>query len=179
MSARPSLADATITLTDTIESKESAMTTLALSRSALTRAAVALAASLVLAAPARAHGGPSDASAALSAVPVAVSVVAPAAVLSAGAVLTVVAVESTARGTVWVLKRASDGVKVSVEFAGKVVGGAALSVGTAVTVSAIGTGMVLSAAGEAIAFIPNEIGASLLHNERLTPAAARAEKVSR
>ena len=35
-------------------------------------------------------------------------------------------------------------------------------------VTAISTGYVLSAAGEAIAFIPNEIGASLLHNERVT-----------
>lgn len=117
---------------------------------------------------ARAHGGPSDASAALSAVPVAISVVAPSVVLSAGAAFVVVAIESTARGTVWVLERASDGVRLSVEFSGKVVAGAATLIGTAVVVTAISTGYVLSAAGEAIAFIPNEIGASLLHNERVT-----------
>ncbi len=117
---------------------------------------------------ARAHGGPSDASAALSAVPVAISVVAPSVVLSAGATFVVVAIESTARGTVWVLERASDGARISVEFSGKVVAGAATSIGTAVVVTAISTGYVLSAAGEAIAFIPNEIGASLLHNERVT-----------
>ena len=79
-----------------------------------------------------------------------------------------VAIESTARGTVWVLERASDGARLSVEFSGKVVAGAATSIGTAVVVTAISTGYVLSAAGEAIAFIPNEIGASLLHNERVT-----------
>lgn len=110
----------------------------------------------------------SEASAALSALPVAVSVVAPSVVLTAGASLVVVAVEVTAAGTVWVLKRASDGVKVSVRFAGKVVTGASVAVGTAVTVIVVGTGVVLSAAGEAIAFIPNEIGASLMHNERVT-----------
>lgn len=113
--------------------------------------------------------GGSEASAALSALPVAVSVVAPSAVLTAGASLVVVAVEVTAAGTVWVLKRVSDGVKVSVRFAGKVVTGTSVAVGTAVSVVVVGTGMLLSAAGQAIAFIPNEIGASLMHNERVTP----------
>ena len=105
---------------------------------------------------ASARGGPSDASVASSAV------------LAGGAAFVVVAVESTARGTVWVLERASDGVRISVEFSGKVVVGAATSVGTAVVVTAISTGYVISAAAEAIAFIPNEIGASLLYNERVT-----------
>jgi hypothetical protein len=35
-------------------------------------------------------------------------------------------------------------------------------------VSVIGSGVVLSALGEAIAFIPNELGRALLHNERVT-----------
>lgn len=109
----------------------------------------------------------SDASA-ISALPVAVSVAAPVMLLSGGVMLAVVSVEASARGTVWVLERASDGARVSVRFAGKVLGGAALSVGTAVAVTAIGSGVVLSAAGQAIAFIPNEIGASLLHNEKIT-----------
>ena len=103
-----------------------------------------------------------------SMLPVAISVAAPVMLLTAGASLVVVAVESTARGTVWVLERASDGVRVSVQFAGKVLEGAAVSVGTAVVVSAIGSGYVLSAAGQALAFVPNEIGKALLHNEQLT-----------
>jgi hypothetical protein len=32
----------------------------------------------------------------------------------------------------------------------------------------LSTGWVLSAAGEAIAFVPNEIGRALLYNERIT-----------
>ncbi len=36
------------------------------------------------------------------------------------------------------------------------------------TVSTIGAGIILSAAGEAIAFVPNALGRALLHNERLT-----------
>ncbi|HLO95678.1 MAG TPA: hypothetical protein VK195_15305 [Burkholderiaceae bacterium] len=115
----------------------------------------------------QAHDPSSDLSL-VSMLPVAVSVAAPVAVLSAGAVLTVVAVEASAQGTVWILERASDGARLSVRFAGQVLKGAALSAGTAVTVSVIATGTVLSIAGEAICFIPNEIGASLLYNEKVS-----------
>ncbi len=101
---------------------------------------------------------------ALSLLPVAVSVAAPVALLSTGAVLTVVAVEASARGTVWVLERASDGARASVNFSGKA--GAAL--GTVVVITVIGSGCLLSAAGEAIAFVPNAIGTALLHNEQVT-----------
>ena len=41
-------------------------------------------------------------------------------------------------------------------------------VGTVVVVSAIGARLLLSAAGEVLAFIPNELGKDLLHNERVT-----------
>lgn len=96
------------------------------------------------------------------------SVAAPVILSAAGAVFVVRLVEVTARGTVYVLARASDGAQVSVEIVGKSVRASAMGAGTAVTVSVIGTGMVLSALGEAIAFIPNELGKALLHNERIT-----------
>jgi hypothetical protein len=104
--------------------------------------------------------GASTAAGAVVAVPVILS--------TAGAVLVVKTVESTARGTVYVLERASDGARASIELSGKAVAGASLVAGTAVVVSVIGAGVVLSALGEAIAFIPNELGRALLHNERLT-----------
>lgn len=85
-----------------------------------------------------------------------------------GAVLVVKTVESTARGTVYVLERVSDGASASIEVVGKGLGGLSTGVGASVQVSAIGAGVVLSAAGEAIAFIPNALGRALLHNERLT-----------
>jgi hypothetical protein len=91
----------------------------------------------------------SDASA-LSLLPVAVSVAAPVAILSAGAVLTVVAVPGLAAGTVWVLERASDGARASVNLASSAVVG----LGAAVMVTAVSAGWVLSAAGEAIAVHP-------------------------
>ena len=132
------------------------------------------------AAPARAQ---SEASLALSALPVAsvvagasvgaaaVSVV-PVALSVAGTTLVVKAVEVTARGTVYLLERASDGAQASVEVVGRaasgLVAGAVIGVGTVVTVSVIGTGVLLSTAAEVLAFIPNELGRALLHNERVT-----------
>jgi hypothetical protein len=112
---------------------------------------------------AQAHPNASDASA-LSMLPIAVSVAAPVMFISGGAMLTVVAVEASAEGTVWVLERASDGVRASITVAG----GVSVAIGTAVVVTAISAGWVLSAAGQAIAFIPNQIGAALLYNERVT-----------
>lgn len=115
----------------------------------------------------QAHPNASDASA-LSALPVAMSVTAPVMILSAGAVLSVVAVEASVDGMVWVLERASDGARASVRLSGQLAGGLSVAVGTTVMVVAISTGWVLSAAGQAIAFIPNEIGKALLYNERVT-----------
>ena len=144
--------------------------------------AASLSAALV-SAPARAQ---SEASLVLSALPVAsvvgagsavegsaaagaaaVSVV-PAALAVSGAVLVVKAVEVSARGTVIVLERASDGARASVELSGRAASGVVAGVGTAVAVSVIGAGVLLSAAGEVLCFIPNELGRALLHNERLT-----------
>lgn len=95
-------------------------------------------------------------------------VVVPVALSTAGAVLVVKSIEVTAKGTVYLLERASDGVQVSIEIAGKTAGTVSVGVGTALTVSVIGAGVVLSAAGEVVAFIPNELGKALLHNERVT-----------
>lgn len=139
-------------------------------------AAVALSLSL---AAAQAHNGPSEASAALSLAPVVLSVGAvsatgvalsalPAGILSAGVTLTVVSVEVVGSTTVWVLERASDGARISLKTAGRLAEGLVVSTGAAVAVSVIGAGTVLSVAGEVIAFIPNEIGKALLHNEQVT-----------
>jgi hypothetical protein len=95
--------------------------------------------------------------------------VVPVVLSTAGAVLVVRVVEVSARGTVYVLERASDGARASVEVLGKGVAGASVLVGTVVTVSVIGAGVLLSAAGEVIAFIPNALGRALMHNERITP----------
>ncbi|MFG6485412.1 hypothetical protein ACG04R_01940 [Roseateles sp. BYS78W] len=116
---------------------------------------------------------------AISLAPVALSVTAisaggvtlsavPASLLVAGVTLVVVSVEVVGSATVWVLERASDGVRISLRTAGQLAKGVVVSAGTVVTVSVIGAGVVLSAAGEAIAFIPNEIGKALLYNEQVS-----------
>mgnify|MGYP003449304011 FL=1 len=127
---------------------------------------VVLAASLAVQA-ARAHAEVAEASA-LSMLPVAVSVAAPSMLIAGGAVLTVVSIQASATGTVWVLERASDGARATLHLSGHIAQGAALSVGGAVMVTAIASGWVLSAAGQALALIPNELGRALLYNERIT-----------
>lgn len=104
-------------------------------------------------------GGTSVAAGAAAALPVALSV--------GGAVLTVQAVQSTARGTLIVLERASDGAQVSLQLAGRAGDRVAYSVGTGVVCSVIGTGVLLSVAGELLAFVPNALGRALLHDERV------------
>ena len=105
---------------------------------------------------------------ALSTLPIAVSIAAPVMILSAGVTLTVVAVEASATGAVWVLERASDGARASVRLGAHAAGALSVATGTVVVVTAVSTGWVLSAASQAIAFIPNENGAALLYNERVT-----------
>jgi hypothetical protein len=69
---------------------------------------------------------------------------------------------------VLVLERASDGARASVELTGRGLAGLVMGVGAVIDCSVIGSGVVLSAAGEAIAFIPNALGRALLHDERLS-----------
>lgn len=88
--------------------------------------------------------------------------------LSAGtASLVVEGVEASAQGVKYVLKNTADGVSVVVEVSANAVGTASVAVGSVVKTSAISAGVILSSAGKVLAFIPNEIGKALLHNERL------------
>ena len=130
-------------------------------------------------------GGPvqaqSEASVALSLLPVAslvgvssvgseaagAVVALPAALSVAGAVLTVTAVQASGAGTLYVLERASDGAQASVQVVARSAAASAHGVGAVVVCSVIGTGVLLSVAGEVLAFVPNAIGQALLHNERL------------
>jgi hypothetical protein len=133
----------------------------------ITLVAAAVSAALMTTLTAHAQSEASELSA-LSLLPAAVSVAAPSMLIAGGAVLTVVSVQASAAGTVWVLERASDGARATLHFSGHLVQGALLSAGTAVAVTALASGYVLSAAGQAIAFIPNELGRALIYNERIT-----------
>ncbi len=129
---------------------------------------LAAAVALALVGTARAHSNAASEISALSMLPIAVSVALPAGFILSGAAFTVVAVSAVAEGTVWMLERASDGARFSVTLSAMGVGAVSVGVGATVQTVACSTGWVLSAAGKAIAFIPNEIGKALLHNERVT-----------
>ena len=92
----------------------------------------------------------------------------PVALSATGAVLIIRSVEVSARGTICLLERASDGATSTIEIAGNMAERMMLRTGQAVQVSVVGAGAVLSVAGAAIAFVPSELGRALLHNERLT-----------
>lgn len=85
----------------------------------------------------------------------------------AGASVVVAAVEATADGVSYVLKNVADGTSAVVKVSGQAAGALSVGVGTVVQTSVIGAGVILSAAGKVLAFIPNEIGKALMHNERL------------
>jgi hypothetical protein len=86
---------------------------------------------------------------------------------AAGASVVIEAVESSAEGVSYVLKNVADGTSAVVKVSGQAAGALSVGVGTVVQTSVIGAGVILSAAGKVLAFIPNEIGKALMHNERL------------
>ena len=92
----------------------------------------------------------------------------PLALSAGGAVLVVKTVELSAQGTVWVLERLSDGARASVRLSSRAAGATSVGVGTLVTVSLTGAGVLLSASGQVLAFIPNAMGEALLANEQVT-----------
>ena len=105
----------------------------------------------------------------VSMLPVLASVAMPVVLLSVGTHYTLAAVNTSAEGTVWLIERASDGARAGLQVSGMLAEAGSFALGTAVVVTAISTGWVLSAAGQAIAFVPNELGRSLMDHERLTP----------
>lgn len=113
------------------------------------------------AADARADG--SEAST-LSGLPVVTLSAAGMALLTTGTSLKVMAVQASGNGTSWLLERVSDGARATLQLSGR----SPMGVGTTLLVSAISAGWVLSADGKAIACVPNELGASLLFNERVS-----------
>jgi hypothetical protein len=82
--------------------------------------------------------------------------------------LIVLSMETLGQSTVVTLGKFSEGVEGSATFSIRVSGTASLAVGTAVEVLAVAGGYVLSSLGQAVAFVPNEIGRALLYHHRLT-----------
>ena len=130
-------------------------------------AAVVLALGLAIAGPAQAQSEASRVSGE-SLVPVAISVALPVVLVAGTGSIVVTGVQASTDGVVWLVENVADGVKGSIRFAADAAGASAIVAGTVVVVTVVGTGMLLSAAGHVIAFIPNEIGRSLSYNQRVS-----------
>lgn len=118
--------------------------------------------------PVAAHRDASTDLSAASALPVAISVVAPAGLMASAGEFTAVAVQASTRGSTWVLERASDGARASVHFASDAAQGLVLSAGMTLIAVTSPAGWVLAQAGKAVAIIPNALGQGLLHHERIS-----------
>ncbi|MBS0341698.1 MAG: hypothetical protein JSS56_14335 [Proteobacteria bacterium] len=124
----------------------------------------------------------SDASLAVSALPVASVVLSaaaagaaastvvavPAALSVAGSQLVIKSVQASADAVVYVLERVADGAQASVRVSLGAGSYSIKQVDTAVSVVVIATGVMLVATGELLAFIPNEAGRALLHSAKLS-----------
>ncbi len=75
-------------------------------------------------------------------------------------------VEAAGDASVVVLAGASGAAQAAVRLSGRAARAASLVVGTSVEVVATSTGHLLVAAGNVVAFIPNEIGKALLYHAR-------------
>jgi hypothetical protein len=128
-----------------------------------------LAACIFSAGTAHAAGAPSEASEASLAIPAA------SAIVVAGSMITVAAsghavvksVEAMGESSIVVLRGGSDAATATIKLSGQAAKELSVAVGTVVNVVATSTGHVLVASGKALAFIPNEIGASLLHHSQV------------
>lgn len=82
------------------------------------------------------------------------------------------AVEFSAETATLVLKRVGQGVseasQVTLKLSAQGLEKSALVVGAGLEVSVVSTGYLLISAGKALAFIPNQVGQTLLHHEKLS-----------
>jgi hypothetical protein len=127
---------------------------------------------LFCAAAAGAHAGNSDLSTASENVGMASGIVllGSMSLLAASGYVVVEGVEAVADGSVVVLKGASNAGAASIRLTGKAARELSLAAGTVVSVVAVSTGHALVLSGKIIAYVPNEIGKSLLHHSTV-PAA--------
>lgn len=95
-----------------------------------------------------------------------------ASVIAAGASLTLIAIEKAGESVVWILKDISTGATVSIRASAHAAGTASMAVGTVVTIAASAAGYSIYLAGKMIAFIPSEVGRSLVHHAPLKKAGA-------
>ncbi|WDZ95993.1 hypothetical protein Herbaro_21355 [Herbaspirillum sp. WKF16] len=121
-------------------------------------------AAALLAGPAHAQSTPSNA----STISVVTSVVLPAMFISEAGTYVVKGVQASGQGTLYVLEKASDGVRGSLTIAGNISGAVSVGVGESVRFVATSSGMLLVSAGKVLAIIPNELGRALMKSDKLS-----------
>ena len=84
-----------------------------------------------------------------------------------GGSLVVESVEASADAVTYIIKNVAKGTSVVVKVSATGAGALSVAAGTAVEASTFAAGTILSAAGKVIAYIPNQVGKALLHNERV------------
>lgn len=84
--------------------------------------------------------------------------------IALGGAATVTALEAAGESTNVVLTNATTGAKASLRVASDGLRTSGIAVGSALEISVVATGTTISCAGKLVAFIPNELGRSLLHS---------------
>jgi hypothetical protein len=87
--------------------------------------------------------------------------------VAASAEVSVKSIEAVGDGVVLVLKGASDATTASIKLTGQAAKELSVATGTIVKVVAASTGHLLVVSGNAIAFIPNEVGTALIHHSKV------------
>ena len=93
--------------------------------------------------------------------------VAMAAALSAGAAFSITAVEASGGAVALTVSAVGAGASAVVLVSAEVARALGIAVGTAVVVTAVSTGWILSVAGESLCFIANALARPHLHSRRL------------
>ncbi|MBM4259483.1 MAG: hypothetical protein FJ147_26735 [Deltaproteobacteria bacterium] len=88
------------------------------------------------------------------------------ATLARGGELMVIGLQTAGKSTLLTLKSSAEVGEISLRIPTALVGVAAVGVGTTVRALTEATGYTLMASGEVIAFVPNNVGSSLIHHSQ-------------
>lgn len=96
------------------------------------------------------------------------SVAAPVVLVSEGGKYVVESIEKVGNGSAYVLRNASDGVRISFDAGIHASGYASLAVGQSVEFVASGAGKLMVVSGKVLAIIPDALGRALLKSDRIS-----------
>jgi hypothetical protein len=89
--------------------------------------------------------------------------------LPEGSELVIESITAAGKASIVMVRASANGTRASFEVTTELCGKLALGAGKVVTVSANGAGNLIKVSGEVIAFVPNELGRSLIHHRELNP----------